>query len=102
MPDSFLLLTFGGEQLMARRVRQIIQRIAVVLRIAEQITTASAKEACPVFPGAKQMLHWPFDDPAHAEGAANERRAVFRRVRGEIADQIQMYLAAEAASDLPG
>jgi arsenate reductase (thioredoxin) len=58
----------------------------------------SAKEACPVFPGAKQMLHWPFDDPAHATGSSDEVRNVFRLVRSEIADRIQAYLAADAAS----
>ena len=41
----------------------------------------SAKEACPVFPGAKQMLHWPFDDPAHATGSSDDVRNEFRRVR---------------------
>jgi arsenate reductase (thioredoxin) len=56
----------------------------------------SAKEACPVFRGAKQMLHWPFDDPAHATGTADEIRSVFRRVRQEIADKIQAYLSASA------
>ena len=61
----------------------------------------SAKESCPIFPGAKQMLHWPFEDPAHAEGATNERLAVFRRVRDEIAAQIKTYVAAEAASVSP-
>jgi arsenate reductase (thioredoxin) len=56
----------------------------------------SAKEACPVFPGAKQMLHWPFDDPAHATGSADEIRNVFRRVRQEITEKIQAYLSATA------
>ena len=58
----------------------------------------SAHEACPLFSGATQMLHWPFDDPAHATGSADEIRRVFRRVRNEIADRIQGYLESEAAS----
>src|SRR4051812_35589073 len=31
----------------------------------------NAKEACPVFPGT-QMIHWSFDDPAHATGSDDE------------------------------
>jgi protein-tyrosine-phosphatase len=58
----------------------------------------SAKEACPVFPGSKQMLHWPFDDPAHAIGSGEEARSAFRRARKEIADRIQSYLDADQAS----
>lgn len=51
-----------------------------------------AKEACPVFPGARQTLHWPFDDPAHAEGSDDEKMVMFRRVRDEIRDTISRYL----------
>ena len=52
----------------------------------------NAKESCPVFPGAKETLHWPFDDPADATGTDDEKMVVFRRVRDEIKDTIQNYL----------
>jgi arsenate reductase len=52
----------------------------------------AAKEACPVFSEATEMLHWPFDDPADAVGSEEERMAVFRRVRDEIRDSIQNFL----------
>lgn len=57
-----------------------------------------AKESCPIFPGAKQTLHWPFYDPAHATGSIDKVRGEFRRVRSEIADRIQAYLGTHAAS----
>ena len=44
----------------------------------------NADQACPVFPGQAMRYHWPFDDPAHAEGSEDEQMEVFRRVRGEI------------------
>jgi arsenate reductase len=50
-----------------------------------------AKEACPYFPGARSQLHWRFDDPAAAEGSEDERLAVFRRVRDEIAQQVREF-----------
>lgn len=52
-----------------------------------------AKEVCPVLPGVKQTLHWPFDDPADAEGSESEKLVVFRRVRDEIQQAINGYLA---------
>ena len=52
----------------------------------------NAKESCPVFLGAKDTLHWPFDDPADATGTDDEKMIVFRRVRDEIKDKIQTYL----------
>lgn len=53
----------------------------------------SAREACPVWPNAESMLHWPFDDPAEAAGTDEEQLSVFRRVREEIADRIKRFLA---------
>ena len=44
----------------------------------------NADQACPVFPGQMHRHHYPFDDPAHAEGSEDEQMAVFRRVRDEI------------------
>ena len=49
----------------------------------------AADEACPVFPGAKNRLHWPFEDPSGAVGSEEERLAVFRRVRDEIKARIE-------------
>ena len=50
-----------------------------------------AKETCPIFPGARTILHWSFDDPASATGSDEERRVVFRRVRDEIGEQILKF-----------
>jgi arsenate reductase (thioredoxin) len=52
----------------------------------------NAKESCPVFPGAKTTLHWPFQDPADATGTEEEQMTVFRRVRDEIRDKIETHL----------
>jgi len=51
-----------------------------------------AKETCPIFPGAQTVLHWSFDDPASAGGPEDDRRAVFRKVRDEIAASIRQFL----------
>jgi arsenate reductase len=46
-----------------------------------------AKQACPFFPAKTRVVHHSFDDPpAESEGEYDERLAVFRRVRDEIAD----------------
>lgn len=52
----------------------------------------NAQESCPVFPGATETLHWPFDDPADATGTEDEQMVVFRRVRDEIKHRIESYL----------
>ena len=53
----------------------------------------NADQACPVFPGQVNRHHWPFDDPAHATGTDEEKKAVFRRVRDEIRAVFGAYAA---------
>ncbi len=51
-----------------------------------------ANEACPVFPGAKERLHWSFPDPSRVTGTEEERLAVFRAVRDEIHARMEREL----------
>jgi arsenate reductase len=51
-----------------------------------------ANEACPVFPGAKNRLHWSFRDPSRVAGSDEERLAMFREVRDEIRARIEREL----------
>ena len=51
----------------------------------------NADQACPVFPEQVHRHHWPFDDPAHAEGTEEEIAAEFRRVRDEIRRVFEAY-----------
>ena len=53
-----------------------------------------ANESCPVFPGARERLHWSFEDPSRAEGEGEMRLAVFRRVRDEILARVDAELAS--------
>jgi arsenate reductase len=52
----------------------------------------SAKETCPTLPGAKKIVHWPFEDPADATGTDDQKLRTFRQVRDEIAAAIHGYL----------
>ena len=54
----------------------------------------SAREACPVFPGAKRTVHHAFEDPAHA-GEGDDALPLFRRVRDEIRDVLPVPVARE-------
>ena len=52
----------------------------------------NANEQCPVFPANTKRIHWGFEDPAAAQGDEQARLAVFRRVRDEIAQQLQLFI----------
>jgi len=68
--------------------RYLGEEFAWVITVCDQ-----AREACPVFPGAKQMAHWNFDDPSLATGDEEERLSAFRRVRDEIAERVRAFAA---------
>jgi len=51
----------------------------------------NADAACPTFPGQAAKHHWPFDDPAKAEGNEEEVCPTFRRVRDEIRAKFEAY-----------
>jgi len=44
----------------------------------------NADQACPSFPGLSYRHHWPFPDPAKAEGTEAEIRNIFEQVRDDI------------------
>ena len=61
-----------------------------------------AKERCPIFPRTYKFLHWGFDDPAAAKGSHEEKLAVFRRVRDEIANRIDKELVSPQVAERSG
>ena len=54
-----------------------------------------ANERCPLFPGRVKRLHWSFEDPSRATGSDADRLETFRRVRDQIATQLQHWLNTE-------
>lgn len=51
-----------------------------------------ARQACPVFPGVHESLHWGYEDPAEATGTRDERLAVFRRVFIQLGERINQFV----------
>ena len=52
-----------------------------------------AKETCPIFPAARSLMHWSFEDPAATPHG--QQQDVFRRVRNEIADRLSKFMEEE-------
>jgi arsenate reductase (thioredoxin) len=58
-----------------------------------------ANEACPVFFGAKERLHWSFPDPSKATGNEEARLVVYRDVRDAIRARIEHELISATGFD---
>ena len=55
----------------------------------------SAREACPVFPGAKRTIHRAFEDPDYPWMSDEEMADVFRGIRDAIGKFSRELLASE-------
>ena len=63
------------------------QRFDYVITVCDD-----ARDACPVFPGVHESLHWGYPDPAAFEGTEAERLAEFRGVFTGLGERIHQFL----------
>lgn len=52
----------------------------------------NAEQACPVFPGQAERVHWGLPDPAAATGTEEEINTVFRAVRDDIRARLAAFI----------
>ena len=51
----------------------------------------NAKELCPIYHKAKQMIHYGFIDPANATGTKKEQLKVYIQVRNQLRDYFKAF-----------
>jgi len=73
-----------SEQASKTLERYLNQPFDKVITVCDQ-----ANEACPVFFGARERLHWSFPDPSKATGTEEEQLTVYREVRDAIRRRIE-------------
>ncbi|HER35201.1 MAG: arsenate reductase ArsC [Halothiobacillaceae bacterium] len=68
-------------------------------RLYEQVIYVcerGTEKDCPLFPGVRQTLHWPYPDPATLAGDEAKRLAALREIRDRIRERVEDWLAANA------
>ena len=63
------------------------QRFDYVITVCDD-----ARDACPVFPGVHESMHWSFPDPAKVQGSEEERLAASRTVLTGLGQRIHQFL----------
>jgi arsenate reductase len=58
----------------------------------------NAKEICPIYPKAKQMIHHSFIDPADATGTEQEQLEVYVEVRNQLKDYFKAFVENNLAN----
>ena len=51
----------------------------------------NAKDICPIYPKAKQMIHQSFADPADAKGNDSEQLVVYVKVRNQLSEYFKAF-----------
>ena len=59
-----------------------------------------AAEACPVFPGASERIHWSIPDPSAVKGGEQERAQAFADAAEELATRVRSFV--HSAGEQPG
>lgn len=90
-PLALAVLAEGGIEthgLYSKHLRDFAgQRFDAVITLCDR-----ACDACPVFPGDTERLHWSFPDPSAVEGMDTERLNAFRAVRDGLERHILRYI----------
>lgn len=55
------------------------------------VCDAGNSERCPVFPGAKEAIHWMLEDPSAFTGSIEEKLEKTRKVRDEIKNAVEEF-----------
>jgi arsenate reductase len=91
-PEAVAVMAEAGIDISEHRSKAVDElpagEFAYVITVCD-----NARESCPVFPGAAERVHWSLEDPAGAQGGVEQREAVFRRVRDEIAGRVEQFAA---------
>jgi arsenate reductase len=72
------------------------QRFDYVVTVCDQ-----ARQACPVFPGGHESMHWGYEDPAEATGTEEERLVVFRRVFTALGERVRQFATVTSTAAQP-
>jgi arsenate reductase len=68
---------------------------APVMDLVVTVCGNAAREACPVWPGSPQAVHWGYEDPSDVPGGPDAVAAAFLDTARRIAERLQGYFLQE-------
>jgi arsenate reductase len=94
-PLAIRVMADAGIDIAGQRPKHVTEYLGKLPARYVIVVCAAADEQCPrIWPGMTERLFWPFDDPAAMSGSDQERLAGFARVRDQVQQQVQAWLAS--------
>jgi arsenate reductase len=93
-PEAIAVMAEIGIDISTHRSKSVDEFIGRHLDLVITVCD-NANEACPIFPGTTQRLHWPFPDPAAVNGREEVRLEAFRKVRDQILGRVKVFLKGD-------
>ncbi len=56
------------------------------------VCASEDEDRCPVFPGVRRSLHWPFPDPSKLQGSDEEKLSRTRLIRDQIRSKVEEWI----------
>lgn len=93
-----------GYALEGRRGNSIFEYLAQGRRYDYMVCLCAPEDAagCPVFPGVRESLSWPFPDPSQLRGSDEEKLSEIRRIRDRIKAMIEEWMSELEKRPAPG
>lgn len=96
-PLTEIVMQERGISLSGQKPKNVTLFLGIVPIHTAIMVCDGASQTCPaVWPGAKERLFWPFEDPATFEGNEEETLEKFREIRDLIEVRIVDWLKSEA------
>jgi arsenate reductase len=102
-PDATAVMAEVGIDLSGHRSKSVAEFEGESFDLVVTVCD-SARDACPLFPGATRQIHLGFSDPVRVPSPGSDGLDEFRRVRDEIRERLVPRVAEELgiAMTIPG
>jgi arsenate reductase (thioredoxin) len=90
-PLAVLVLAKRGIDISGQRSKHLDEFLGEEFDCVITVCDA-AGEACPLFPGAPERIHWSLPDPSAVDGSEAERLAAFERVADDLEARLRTFV----------
>ena len=92
-PLAVKVMEEAGIDISAKKTQSVFDLIqqGKLFNYVITVCDEASAERCPIFPGARERIHWSFPDPSKLFGTQEEKLQRVRDIRDSIETQVQAW-----------